>query len=144
MLLSLPDRDQRQDRWQQFAALLISAAEVDNPSLTAIATHRIEEALRRPLFTAVRLADDTQNKSRQRFPIIRRKTFPDVNGTWGSILVSTWIDPNTGKTISPINATVWISQTLFSISIKLKIGESTSYSTRYFLEAAPSAARFRV
>jgi hypothetical protein len=62
MVLSLPDRDQRQDRWQQLAALLISAAEADNPSLTAIATHRIEEALRRPPFTAVRLADGTEKE----------------------------------------------------------------------------------
>jgi len=61
--MSLPERDQRQDGWPQLAALLLSAAQADNPSLTAIATQRIEEALRRPPFTAVRLADHAQNKS---------------------------------------------------------------------------------
>jgi hypothetical protein len=60
--MSLPEHDQRQHAWPQLAALLLSAAQADNPSLTAIATHRIEEALRRPPFTAVRLADDPRKK----------------------------------------------------------------------------------
>jgi hypothetical protein len=63
MILSLPKRDQQQEKWQTLTALLISAAQADNASLTAIATHRIEEALRRPPFSVVRLADDTQNTS---------------------------------------------------------------------------------
>ena len=57
MILSLPERDQRQDKWQILAKLLMSAAQADNASLTAIATNRIEEALLRPPFTVVRLAD---------------------------------------------------------------------------------------
>lgn len=62
MVLSLPERDQQEDKWQTLAALLTSAAQADNPSLTAIATHRIEEALRRPPFSVVRLADDGEKK----------------------------------------------------------------------------------
>jgi hypothetical protein len=63
MVLSLPARDQRRDKWQTLAAVLLSAAQADSPSLTAIATDRVEEALRRPPFTAVRLANDTQSES---------------------------------------------------------------------------------
>jgi hypothetical protein len=63
MVLSLPERDQRRDKWQTLAAVLLSAAQADSPSLTAIATDRVEEALRQPPFTTVRLANDAQNKS---------------------------------------------------------------------------------
>jgi hypothetical protein len=63
MILSLPERDQLREKWQTLAAVLLSAAQADSPSLTAIATHRVEEALRRPPFTTVRLADDTQSES---------------------------------------------------------------------------------
>jgi hypothetical protein len=58
MILSLPERDQIQDKWQKLASLLMSAAQADNASLTAIVTHRIEEALRCPPFSVVRLASD--------------------------------------------------------------------------------------
>jgi SMODS-associating 2TM, beta-strand rich effector domain len=78
------------------------------------------------------------------FPVISRKTFPDLNGQWGGTLVSTWIDPTTSKPPAPIGATIWIRQTLFSVTITLRTGESTSYSTRYFLEAERDAGRFRV
>jgi hypothetical protein len=51
MIHSLPERDQREDIWQKLAVLLMSAAQADNSSLTAIITHRIQETLRRPPFT---------------------------------------------------------------------------------------------
>ena len=80
----------------------------------------------------------------RKFPIIGRKTFPDLNGRWEGTLVSTWIDPTTNKPLPPIPTTIWVRQTLFSFSIKLRTGESTSYSTRCVLESYPDAGRFRV
>jgi hypothetical protein len=79
----------------------------------------------------------------RKFPVVARKTFPDLNGTWEGTLVSTWIDPETKKP-PPIPVTIWIRQTLFSVSIKLRTGDSTSRSTRCVLEAEPDAGRFRV
>jgi hypothetical protein len=63
MVLSLPGHDQCQDKGQLLARLLMSAAQADNPSLTAIVTRRMEEALRHPPFTVVRLAVDIEKKS---------------------------------------------------------------------------------
>jgi hypothetical protein len=71
MVLSLPERDQRQDKWQMLAKLLMGAARANNPLLTAITTHRIEEALRRPPFTVVRLGDDMEKKPPA--PSVRRR-----------------------------------------------------------------------
>jgi hypothetical protein len=45
MVVSLPERDQRRDNWQTLAPVLLSAAQADSPSLTAIAPHRMEESL---------------------------------------------------------------------------------------------------
>lgn len=78
------------------------------------------------------------------FPIIGRKFFPDLTGTWQGHLLSTWIDPATGKQKPPIPITIWIRQGIFQTSIKLRSGESTSYSKRCLLEAFPEAGRFRV
>jgi hypothetical protein len=80
----------------------------------------------------------------RKFPILGRKIFPDLSGTWKGSLVSTWIDPSTGKPLPPIPADLWVRQGLFSISLKLRTVESTSCSTRYVLEAYPEAGRFRV
>jgi hypothetical protein len=71
MILSLPERDQREDKWQILAKLMMSAAQADNTSLTAIVTDRIEEALRRPPFTVVRLAVDIEKKPPA--PSVRQK-----------------------------------------------------------------------
>jgi hypothetical protein len=73
-----------------------------------------------------------------RFPIIGRKLFPDLTGTWAGELVSTWKNPATGQGVAPIPVTIWIRQGLFSTSIKLRSGESTSSSTR-----CHEAGRFR-
>jgi hypothetical protein len=80
----------------------------------------------------------------RRFPIIGRKTFPDLSGTWQGQLVSTWKDPATEQGVPPVSVTFWIRQGIFSTSIKLRTGESTSYSTRCLLEADQDAGRFRV
>ena len=76
-------------------------------------------------------------------PWIGRKTFPDLTGTWKGNLVSTWINPKTGKAVPPIPTTIWVRQGIFITSIKLRTGESASYSTRCFLEADHEAGRFR-
>jgi hypothetical protein len=78
-----------------------------------------------------------------RFPIIRRKLFPDLTGTWAGELVSTWKTPVTEQGLAPIPVSIWIRQGIFSTSIKLRTGESTSYSTRCLLEADHEAGRFR-
>jgi SMODS-associating 2TM, beta-strand rich effector domain len=93
---------------------------------------------------AAGLASATWRWVWRRFPIVERKTFPDLSGTWKGTLVSAWIDPSTGKSLPPIPADLWIRQGLFSVSVKLRTEESTSYSTRYVLEAYPEAGRFRV
>ena len=49
----------------------------------------------------------------------------------------------TGEGVPPIPVTIWIRQGIFSTSIKLRTGESTSYSTRCLLEADQDAGRFR-
>jgi hypothetical protein len=79
----------------------------------------------------------------RRFPVIGRKTFPDLSGTWQGQLVSTWKDPATRQGVAPIPITIWIRQGLFLTSIKLRTGESMSYSTRCLLEADREAGRFR-
>lgn len=89
------------------------------------------------------IASATWRRLWKRFPIIGRKLFPDLTGTWTGQLISTWKDPTTGSAIPPIPVTVWIRQGIFSTSIKLRTGESTSYSTRCLLEADQEAGRFR-
>lgn len=77
------------------------------------------------------------------FPWIGRITFPDLTGTWEGHLVSTWIDPQTEQLKPPIPTTIWVRQGIFTTSIKLRTGESTSYSTRCLLEADKDAGRYR-
>ena len=77
------------------------------------------------------------------FPILGRKIFPDLTGTWEGYLRSTWATSSTGNSTPPIPATIWIRQGIFTTSIKLRTGESTSYSTRCLLEADREAGRFQ-
>ena len=79
----------------------------------------------------------------QWFPLIGRITFPDLTGTWEGHLLSTWTDPQTGQTKPKIPTTIWVRQGIFTTTIKLRTGESTSYSTRCLLEADHDAGRFR-
>lgn len=78
------------------------------------------------------------------FPAIQRKTFPDLNGTWEGTLVSTWEDPATKERKPPIPTTITIRQRLFSTTVSLRTGESTSHSTRTFLERFPETGHFRI
>jgi hypothetical protein len=90
----------------------------------------------------VALASATWRRIWRVCPIIGRKFFPDLMGTWQGELVSTWVDPATGKPKSPIPVTIWIRQDLFSTSIKQRSGESTSYSIRSLLDATQTLAVF--
>lgn len=78
------------------------------------------------------------------FPFLGVNFFPDLHGTWDGKLVTTWIDPNTGKTPAPIPVRFWIRQDLFNISVRMKTGESYSFSHHCFLEAAPQKGLFRI
>jgi hypothetical protein len=80
----------------------------------------------------------------RRFPLLQRKTFPDISGTWKGTLISTWVDPTTGSPKPPIPAEIVVRQGLFITSISLKTGESTSHSTRAFLEPFRDTGRFRI
>jgi hypothetical protein len=77
------------------------------------------------------------------FPFIGKITFPDLNGTWEGHLLSTWTDPKTGQPKPKIPTKIWVRQSIFTTTIKLQTGESTSYSTRCLLEADRDAGRFR-
>jgi hypothetical protein len=60
-----------------------------------------------------------------RFPLLQRKTFPDLNGSWSGTLISTWVDPTTGSRKPPIPADIVIRQGLFTASVSLRTGKST-------------------
>jgi hypothetical protein len=77
-------------------------------------------------------------------PWLQTKTFPDLNGTWKGVLHSTYKSPETGEPWPPIDTTITIRHTLLSISITMKTGESTSYSSRETLEPHYANKRFRV
>jgi hypothetical protein len=80
----------------------------------------------------------------RRFPLLQRRTFPDLSGNWSGTLVSTWVDPATGSPKPPIPTKIVIRQGLFSTSVSLSTGESTSHSTRSFLEPFRDTGRFRI
>lgn len=80
----------------------------------------------------------------RRIPSLNRWLFPDLNGIWTGSLQTTWANPTTGVTPGPIPTTVTIRQSLFDISVKLRTGESDSYSTRVIPEAEPQADRYRL
>lgn len=80
----------------------------------------------------------------RRLPILNKWLFPDLNGRWIGTLQSTWADPATGSSPGPISTEVTVRQTLFDVSVKMKTGESCSYSTRVIPEAEPQADRYRL
>jgi hypothetical protein len=79
-----------------------------------------------------------------RFPALNRIAFPDLHGTWEGTLVSTWIDPTTNKPLDPIPVKFWITQNLFDVLVRMRTGESVSYSTRHFAEANRGLQVFRI
>jgi SMODS-associating 2TM, beta-strand rich effector domain len=54
--------------------------------------------------------------------------FPDLQGTWLGELQSTWINPETGKGIPPLQMILVIRQTFSTISCTMFTKESESYS----------------
>jgi|SRR4051812_36920082 hypothetical protein len=78
----------------------------------------------------------------RKFPVLAKITFPDLNGTWTGTLHSKWKDPKTGKSPGPIEITVWIRQSLLTVSVKQQTLESKSWSTRSFIEADAAADRY--
>lgn len=75
-------------------------------------------------------------------PAFGRSVFPDCNGRWEGTLHSTWKNPATGAGVPPIPATICIRQGLFFTSVRMRTGESTSRSTRCWLEAVPDEGRY--
>jgi hypothetical protein len=62
--------------------------------------------------------------------------FPVLAGTWSGVMKSTWIDPVTGKTPSPISFTLVIKQSFLSVSCAIYTKESisTSYSAEILVD----------
>jgi hypothetical protein len=77
-------------------------------------------------------------------PFLQTLVFPDLNGKWTGMLISTATDPSTGHSPPPIPIDVTIRQGLFSTSVSMRTGESTSHSTRAFLEPFRDTGRFRI
>ncbi|MGY4289035.1 hypothetical protein ACVWXO_008255 [Bradyrhizobium sp. LM2.7] len=80
----------------------------------------------------------------RRVPLLSKIVFPDLNGTWKGTLHSNWKDPRTGSGPGPIDTTIWIRQTLLSISVQQQTKESPSRSTRMFVEANLEADSYRL
>jgi hypothetical protein len=59
---SLPEREQQYDKWISLSALLLSAAQSDNPAMVAIVTNKLSDALRLAPFTVARL-DETEKRA---------------------------------------------------------------------------------
>lgn len=78
------------------------------------------------------------------FPILGRKVFPDCSGRWEGELASNWTDPATQQQAGPIKVTIWIFQNLFSIHVRMSTGESSSDSTRCWIDADPATRRYEI
>jgi len=51
---------------------------------------------------------------------------PNLQGTWKGYIKSSWLNPDTDETIPPIEAYLAITQTFFSIQVRLMTTESNS------------------
>lgn len=79
----------------------------------------------------------------RRFPKLGHVFFPDLNGKWRGSLKTTWKDAN-GLSPGPIDTTIWIRQTLFTIHVHQRTKESESWSRYVIAEAHPEAGRFQL
>lgn len=70
--------------------------------------------------------------------------FPVLEGTWSGVMKSTWIDPATGKTATPIPFTLVIKQSFLSVScaIYTKESSSTSYSSEILVDKETKRKQF--
>jgi hypothetical protein len=80
----------------------------------------------------------------RRVPALNKWLFPDLNGEWSGELKSTWINPETGERLPPINTTITIRQGVSETCVTLRTGESRSDSDRVILERVGKTGRFRV
>ncbi len=76
-------------------------------------------------------------------PELQRMTFPNLNGKWQGKLQPA-PDPTTGLAVTPIEVEMEIRQRLLDTVITMQTRESTSYSTRSWLERFPERRCFRV
>lgn len=76
-------------------------------------------------------------------PWLGRKLFPDCNGRWEGELHSTWKDAS-GQRIPPIPVKFWIFQHLFTTHVRMATRESSSESTRCWMEADPASRRYTI
>ena len=77
-------------------------------------------------------------------PAIERVTFPDLSGTWEGRITTTWTGANGESVPDPIPVTVWITQSLLSIAVRLQTGEAVSHSTWCNLEVDRGAGVYRL
>lgn len=77
------------------------------------------------------------------FPILNRVFFPDLNGRWEGTLRTTWKDAS-GNSPGPIDTTIWIRQSLFTVHVQQQTKESRSWSSHVIAEADPDAGRFQL
>lgn len=54
--------------------------------------------------------------------------FPNLNGTWQGFIKTTWVDPKTGQSPSPIPVILTVKQSFSKISCVMRTAEMTSYS----------------
>ena len=71
----------------------------------------------------VAVADRCWRPLWRRFPLLSRVLFPDLNGTWKGTLQTTWKDEH-GVTPGPIESTIWVRQSLFTIHVQQRTKES--------------------
>jgi hypothetical protein len=65
--------------------------------------------------------------------------FPDLQGTWTGHLTSTWVNPATGGTPSPIPMSLVIRQSFTTMSLTMHTLESTSVSTAVSFDGSSQA-----
>lgn len=80
----------------------------------------------------------------KRIPWLQRHAFPDLEGVWEGELISTWIDPETGRPRPPVPITITIRQGIFTSSVSLRATESESHSIHVILERMPEIRRHRI
>jgi hypothetical protein len=69
---------------------------------------------------------------------------PDLRGTWKVELKSSWINPETGESISPIVGYAVIRQSLTSLSLRLMTKESRSVLIAYSIEQQEDEDLFKL
>lgn len=69
---------------------------------------------------------------------------PDLRGTWKVELKSSWVSPETGKVIDPINGYAVVRQSLTSLSFRLMTKESKSVLVAYSIDQQEDEDLFKL